>query len=386
MHAIAGDHPSDIQLRQAYDSICNRDKQEWDNPHLELYCHLMARKNYGLPHLAVELRRQLLQEGHRLVDGDGGGSTDAGLRLAQIKKQLPVEEARAISLAEDIPLEVALLLLPKPNLTQQQRHQIAKALLRAELPGVSLTPEFVYKAVTKDRRKWLNAQKLFWCCQHPELVKVMDRREWLDHLWQFTDGAVYLPDIRTYSLQVKVLRDLGLWDALSLEDPEKEYSQDGEEIRGLFKRARRRFKDIYTAFHLKVTSKTKPIQFINRLLGRIGLHLKFHRQVAKGQRFYRIELQRLNDPDRIAVLESLSQKWAQVGSESQSGASQPEPVEINNPELCGDAEPASLAISERLGESEKVSFPQHSDESWGQTTHPTTLSGLLSSSLYAVMG
>jgi hypothetical protein len=30
----------------------------------------------------------------------------------------------------------------------------------------------------------------------------MDRREWLDHLWQFTDGAVYLPDIRTYSLQV----------------------------------------------------------------------------------------------------------------------------------------------------------------------------------------
>ncbi|MBE9171119.1 hypothetical protein IQ238_27595 [Pleurocapsales cyanobacterium LEGE 06147] len=182
MHAIAGDNPSDIQLRQAYDAIWNRDKQEWDNPHLELYCNLMARKNYGLSHLAVELRRQLLQEGHRLVDGDGGGSTDAGLRLAQIKKQLPVEEARAISLAEDIPLEVALLLLPKPNLTQQQRHQIAKALLRAELPGVELTPEFVYKAVTKDRRKWLNAQKLFWCCQHPDKTKILDRREWLDHL------------------------------------------------------------------------------------------------------------------------------------------------------------------------------------------------------------
>ncbi|MBE9171117.1 hypothetical protein IQ238_27585 [Pleurocapsales cyanobacterium LEGE 06147] len=69
------------------------------------------------------------------------------------------------------------------------------------------------------------------------------------------------------------------------------------------------------------------------------MHLKFHRQVAKGQRFYRIELQRLNDPDRIAVLKSLSQKWAQVGSESQSGASRPEPVEINNTELCCDPQP-----------------------------------------------
>jgi hypothetical protein len=75
------------------------------------------------------------------------------------------------------------------------------------------------------------------------------------------------------------------------------------------------------------------------LLGRIGLHLKFHRQVAKGQRFYRIELQRLNDPDRIAVLESLNQKWAQVGSESQSGASQPEPLEINNTGHYCDPQP-----------------------------------------------
>jgi hypothetical protein len=160
----------------------------------------------------------------------------------------------------------------------------------------------------------------------------MDRREWLDHLWQFTDGTVYLPDIRTYSLQVKVLQDIGLFDAIDLDNPEQEYSQEGEAIQQLLKRARRRSKAIYTAFHLKVTSKSKPIQFVNRLLGRVGLRLKFHRQIAKGERFYRIDLQQLNDPDRIAVLDSLTQKWEQ-------GSSQPpqqQPVEINNTGHCCD--------------------------------------------------
>ncbi len=340
--AIAPDDPTDWQIRQAYDAIWNREKQAWDNPHVDLYCSLMARKNYGLSHLASELRRQLIAEGHLLIDSDGGGSTDEGLRVAQLKKQLPVEEAQAIALAEDIPLDLALLLKQKPNLTQQQRHQITKALLSAELLGVTLDPAFIYKAVTKDHRKWLNAQKLFWYCQHPEQVKVMDRREWLDHLRQFSNGAVYLPDIRTYSLQVKVLHDIGLFRVIDLNCPDQEYSGDAEAIGRLLQKARKFSRNIHTAFNLKVTKQSKPIQLINHLLKRVGLHLKFQRQVAKGQRFYRIDLNKLNDPDRITVLNSLSQKWAQLSSESQFWASQRKSIESNNTDLCCESEPFSL--------------------------------------------
>jgi hypothetical protein len=46
--AIAPNDPTDWQIRQAYDSIWNRDTQAWDNPHVDLYCNLTARKNYGL--------------------------------------------------------------------------------------------------------------------------------------------------------------------------------------------------------------------------------------------------------------------------------------------------------------------------------------------------
>ncbi|PSF35965.1 hypothetical protein C7H19_14550 [Aphanothece hegewaldii CCALA 016] len=335
--AIAGDDSSDAQIRQAYDSIWNPAKQAWDNPHVDLYCNLMARKNYGLYHLATELRRQLKQEGHRIIEGESIENTEDGLRVAQIKKQLPFEEAQAIATAEDIPLDVALLLKQKSSTSEQQRHQITKALLKAELPGVELTTEFVHKAITASKRKWLNAHKLFWYLQNPEKVKTLDRREWLDHLSKFTEGTVYLPDIRTYSFQVKVLRDLGLFDVINLNCPEQNYCTDAPAIRQLLGRARKLYKSINTAFHLKVTKQTKPIQFINHLLSRVGLRLKYHKQLKSGRRLYRIDLESLNDPDRLAVLESLTQKLSQTVSESTTGESQQTPININNTGICCDS-------------------------------------------------
>ena len=67
------------------------------------------------------------------------------------------------------------------------------------------------------------------------------------------------------------------------------------------------------------------------------MRLKFHRQIAKGERFYRIDLEWLNDPDRIAVLDSLTQKWEQGGSQPP----QQEPVEIYNTEPCCEGVPPS---------------------------------------------
>lgn len=224
--------------------------------------------------------------------------------MAQIKKQLPLEEAQAIALAEEIPLDVALLLKQKSSTTEGQRHQITKALLKAELPSIELTSEFVHKAITANRRKWLNAHKLFWYWQNPKKAKMLDRREWLDHLWKFADGTVYLPDIRTYSFGVKVLRDLGLFDVINLDCPEGDYSADDEAIRKLLGRARKLAKSIHTAFNLRVSKQTKPIQFINHLLGRVGLRLKCHKQLQNGRRIYRVDLEWLNDGDRLAVLDS----------------------------------------------------------------------------------
>jgi hypothetical protein len=310
VESICDDFSNDVEVRQAYDLLWNQEKGSWDHPHLDLYCALMARQNFGLYHLSTELHRQLALEGHSITAFHNSQTTEDGVILSNIRKSLPLEEAQAISIAKDIPLDTALLLKQKINTTEEQRHQITKALLTAELPGVELTPQFIYKAVTKDYRKWLNAQKLFWYSQHPEITKILDRKEWINNLQRFTNGVVYLPDIKTHSLQVNVLKDLELFKVIDLNCPEKEYSNVDIEIKRLLYRARTHSELLRLTFNLKVSAKTKPIQFINHLLKRLGLYLKFHHQSSKGMRFYRLDKDLLNNPERLLILESLTAKWS----------------------------------------------------------------------------
>ncbi|MDV3002831.1 MAG: hypothetical protein N5P05_004486 (plasmid) [Chroococcopsis gigantea SAG 12.99] len=345
--AIAGDDPSDERIREVYDSLWNKETRSWDNPHVELYCNLLARRYYGIANLASELRRELIAEGHKLTEYEAPFRTAEGDSVGLIKKGLPLEEARGIAAAADIPLELARLLSGKGSTTEAQRHQIKKALLRAELPGVELTPEFIHKAITADRRRWLNAQKLFWYSQNPERVKSLDRREWLEHLSKFTDGAAYLPDIRTYSLQVKVLRDIGLFDVVDLNDPDKDYCGDDEAIKELMGRIKRYSRSLYDAFNLKYNPKSKSIQFLNVLLARVGLHLKFNRQKGSGRRLYRIDREMLLDQDRLAVLESLETKFSRTGTDEGKGVSQQGRVSIyNNGSGCD-----SLSVSTTVDKS-----------------------------------
>ncbi|MEG3437748.1 plasmid replication protein, CyRepA1 family [Pannus brasiliensis CCIBt3594] len=344
--AMAGEEADDRRLREVYDALWNEKTKSWDNPHLDLYCSIVARKNYGLANLARELRRQLIEEGHRILDRDDRDITDDGARVAEIKKQIPLEEAEAIAAARDIPLDYALSLKQKPDRTEAQQHQITRALLKAELPGVELTSEFVYKVVTKDRRRWLNAVKFFWYCQNPNKTRVIDRREWLNHLHRFIDGAVLLADIRTYSLQARVIKNLRLFELIDLDDPDREYANDGEEMAKILKYACEYRRDLWLAFGLRVTDKTKPCQFVNHLLDRLNLHLMQSRQVNGGRRFYRLDRRLLEDPDRLAVLNSLSGKWEEVGTRATTEDSRFVNEESFEEDLATESGPEDAGVGE----------------------------------------
>jgi hypothetical protein len=36
----------------------------WNNPHVDLYCKQIARRNFSLSQLAVQLRQELIEQGH----------------------------------------------------------------------------------------------------------------------------------------------------------------------------------------------------------------------------------------------------------------------------------------------------------------------------------
>ncbi len=339
------ENPSDGQKLKVMNELMNPHTGTWDNPHINLYCKLVARRNFGLFHLSRELHRQLEEEGHTITDFHNNKKTEEGIGVDDLKKSLKVEEAEGIYNSRDISLETALQLKQKGTTTKQERREISKALLRAELPEIPLTPEFIHKVVTKDNRRWLNQQKLFWYLENSEITKVLDRKEWVHHLEKFNEGIPYIPDIKTYSVKVKLLKDIGLFTFIDLSNPEKEYSNNDPYVQKILDKAKKYRRLLRLCFNLKITEKTKGIQFINYLLKRVGIYLKLHHQSSKGIRFYRVDADKLADPDRLAILKALTTKWGHLEpklSESQQKNSST----INNVEFPCDSNIHSQPVDE----------------------------------------
>ena len=282
----------------------------WDNAHLDLYCQQVARRNYALNQYAVQLRQELIDEGHKLIDIGAEEKTNAGDSVRHEKDEIKHQKANATANATDIDTDEAIRIKNQPSRTEEQNHQAAKALLKKELPGVELTPEFLYKAIYKDDRRWLNQVKLFWFALNPDIAKELDSKEWRHRLKQFSDGVFYLPDIKSYSHKIEVIHRCGVLNFL--EHPEKEYSEDSPEIQQFIKDCKSVRKKLKSSFGIKITKDTQPIKLLNRLLGKINQRMKSTGNKGKDgerKRYYKLDSELLNDAHKMAVIGALDRKF-----------------------------------------------------------------------------
>ncbi|WP_414528809.1 plasmid replication protein, CyRepA1 family [Nodularia chucula] len=280
----------------------------WDNPHIDLFCKLKARRNFALSQLSLQLRQELIDEGHIINDYAIEGKTNAGDCVREEKTEIKLNKALMTSKSDDIPLELAKEINRKPNPTDEEQHQVSKAFLKDELPEVDLNPDFIYKAIYKDNRRWLNSVKLFWMTQNVDATKEADRKHWKYKLKQFCDGVAYLPDIRTYSAKVQAINSINLFEAIPLDDFETEYYNDSEVLKEWFKKSvlphRKLLKN---AFNISVNKDTQVIKFINQMLSKVGIKLKQARK-SDGIKYYSLDAELATDADRAEVLRSLDLK------------------------------------------------------------------------------
>jgi hypothetical protein len=321
---IAGEGAEDGELLEALNRLWNPETKTWDNPHIDLYAKLKARRNFGLSQLAVQLKQELEEEGHALRCFDGN-PTLFGDAIAGTKDELKDKQSIAKSEAEDISLEEAQAIMNNSNSTEEDRHKADKAFIKNELPGVDLTPQFIRKAIIEDGRRWLNSVKLYWMLGNEDKTQELDRREWRHKLKQFSQGIAFIADVRTYSAQVKTLKDVGL---ASLIDPERNYTAADADIQEFLQRAYFMRHRLYTALNVTVTSKTDAIGLINRLLKKIGLRLVCDRK-SGNSRYYRLDQEQLLDPDRISVLDALSKKYAEIHNQQAPELGHDTPIYLN---------------------------------------------------------
>ncbi len=326
--SINADDP--VEIVEKLIEMIDEEKRQWSNPHLEAYSKFKARNNYGLSNLREFLIKELKEEGHQVREIDTinpekqeekkevSPSTIEFIKGEKEQKEaINREAATAINEAATIPLDKAKEIKRKPNPTTSELNEASKAFLSDELPGVELTSDFIHDNIIKDRRRSLNAIKLFWKLNNMDAAKFYDEKEYRHKFRQFAShNTVFLPDIKAYypMLQEAVDSGIKIFIDYILANPDKEYTQDSPEILALkqsllFRRGRLR-----SHFNLTVTKESKPMALAKRVLNKFGINLKGTQKRVDGKQVwvYQLDLEKLNNPDRLSILQSLDLKWSQT--------------------------------------------------------------------------
>jgi hypothetical protein len=313
-------------LVDALQSMINPETKQWDNPHIDHYCRCKAKRNYAISQMGILLREKLIEEGHNLKEYANGQANTVSDAISENLTEIKWDEATAIANAEDIPIDLAKALNKKQSHSKNERDKIKKAFLKLELPELELTPEFIFEWILKDKRKTLDAIKLFFFIQNPEIAKELDRREFKHHLKGFVEhGIIHAPDIKTYSTRVKLVKDLRLFELINLTDFTREYRATDKDVQDFMKRAYLMRYRLKSAFGLNVTKQTDPMRFIFDWLGKklgLGSFSYQYREREKRVRVYRLDGQVMENPQRLEILKIWGQKYAEIHIEQAFSVSQ----------------------------------------------------------------
>lgn len=284
--------------------------KSWNNAHLDLMAKFQARRNYSLSQFALQLRQELIDEGNNVVDFGCAEELSIGEEIKEQKEENRWVESQAVAQSPDITEEEAKKIRRNPSATDGQRRSATKAMLKKELPGIELTPEFVHKVSTSDKGRWKNSVRLFWNCQNLGATRERDLATWRYKLKQFSEGVVYISDINTLSLQCRALIQSGIFEFIK-EESSGEFIDESPEMRGFLDWGESNKKLLQRAFGMKPGKSA--VRFVGQMLGKVGLSLKVTRTEKlpdNGKlRWYSFDKSLMEDPDRLAVLEALDRAW-----------------------------------------------------------------------------
>ncbi|HEY9852890.1 MAG TPA: hypothetical protein V6D28_25680 [Leptolyngbyaceae cyanobacterium] len=280
------------------------DRGNWNNPHLELWVKIQARINYSKPSCGQTLQLELIEKENAIVTPCEGEENGFGALIIQCKKQLKQELAALLSEGANskMTLEQAKEIKRNPQAKFEERTLADGVLLRDYLPGVNLTPEFIYTYKVSNPH-WLRSQFLYWLATHPHECKILDSRKWKSHGLKWMEGDVFLPDLRPKIIQAQLLLDLGIIDLIHSKE---EFCKDSPIIQKIITKALEHKERLKRYFDLKITNATDSISFVGKLLKKAGVYSK---KISSNGKFRYYAVCGRERKERLAVLLAWNQKY-----------------------------------------------------------------------------
>lgn len=237
------------------------------------WAELTAQTNFSKANQRRELKKALERAGHnvRCTDSEVVDKNQTKA-ITTLKQGIRDERSNAISSAPVITIEKAIALNNSEEANSLEKlHQIKKAFLQAELPGMELTPELVGKCLVEQKGRWLNNIKKLAILEDFESYKKIEREKYLSEAADKESPFVRYTDLPVKSIVYQSYLELGLKE---LVDPNKNWT--GEE---LAKKVNRDKKNIDLCRNINqnpqglLGNAEDGLEWANTLLGFVGLEL-----------------------------------------------------------------------------------------------------------------
>ena len=285
-------------LLKALNEIADFESETWKNPHLKAWSEYQARDNYQKANLRRTLREMLESCGHHITEVLANAAPS---NFRAEKEEVLRDRARKIANSPDIDIERALEIQRDLQSSSDDRFATQKAFLRERLPGIALTPDFIYWCEYKNRHV-LSQLENYFMFGNPGAQEQRDRQRWAKVL-----SDSFTPwDIRTKSLELEVLRSLKIEKFLD----GKERVADDPEIKQFHQQALAQHKRIKTALGITVKESSDPIYLLKRCLEKMAVSYK-GKQYREGSERFRKYRAVLPDADAncAAVLAAYSTRF-----------------------------------------------------------------------------
>ncbi len=190
-------------------------------------------------------------------------------KMRDIKLRNQSAAAAAVANARDIDYVEYEQLLAKHSLTDEERNQIHKYVLRQRY-GIQVTPLL---KLQDEKGYYVQLLTHYYLTHESEYFHVRDQQEWHQQL-SWGDGQVFLPDLKTYTLKVEAMRALGMLQFL---EPDRKFTVNEADLILLKNLASQNNKHIKRVLGINLVTENErvsTITILSRLLNLLGLKLK----------------------------------------------------------------------------------------------------------------
>jgi hypothetical protein len=196
-------------------------------------------------------------------------SKEIDSKIRDIKRRNQLVSATTVTNAKDIDYVEYNQLLVKHSLTEDERDQINKYLLKQKY-GIEVNPLLKLR---DDKGYYCQLLTHYYLTHESEYFRLRDKQEWYQQL-TWGEGKVFLPDLKTYALKIEALRALRMLQYL---EPQRKFTENDADLLLLRNITFQCSKHIQRALGISLLQEKEyisPIKILKRLLNLLGLKLK----------------------------------------------------------------------------------------------------------------